>query len=93
MQLLKYATAALLEIKGLKIYGTAAEKEPLISFDIKGKDMKKLEKYLNDEWSIAVRAGDLSAQPLMDVLGVKELLEYHLVTTIPLKRLTFSLKL
>jgi cysteine desulfurase/selenocysteine lyase len=46
----------------------------VISFDIKGADVKKLEKFLNDEWNIAVRAGDLTAQPLMKVLGVKKLI-------------------
>ena len=74
IELLKYATGELTKIKNLVIYGTAAEKEPLISFTIKGRDVKKLEAYLNDSWSIAVRAGDLTAQPLMKVLGVKQLL-------------------
>jgi cysteine desulfurase / selenocysteine lyase len=33
-----------------------------------------LEKYLNDRHNIFVRAGDLSAQPLIKLLGLKGLL-------------------
>jgi cysteine desulfurase/selenocysteine lyase len=77
-QLLSYATEKLSAIEGVKIYGQAAEREPVISFDIKGAQVKKLEKYLNDEWSIAVRAGELTAQPLMKFLGVKGLLRASL---------------
>ena len=73
-QLLSYATEKLEAIERVKIYGTAPEREPVISFDIKGADVKKLEKFLNDEYGMAVRAGDLSAQPLMKVLGVKKLI-------------------
>ena len=74
LELLSYATAQLSQISGLKIYGTSAEKEPVISFDLKGFDLKELESYLSDEWNIAVRAGKLSAQPLMEVLNVQTLL-------------------
>jgi cysteine desulfurase/selenocysteine lyase len=35
-ELLAYGTARLLEIEGLKIYGTAAEKTSVISFNIEG---------------------------------------------------------
>jgi len=37
-------------------------------------DVKKLETYLNDEYGIAVRAGQLTAQPLLKFLGVDKLL-------------------
>jgi len=74
LELLSYATEKLSQINGLKIYGTSLEKEPVISFDLIGYDVKALESYLSDEWNIAVRAGQLSAQPLMEVLKVKSLL-------------------
>jgi cysteine desulfurase/selenocysteine lyase len=41
-------------------------------------DVKKLEKFLNDDYNIAVRAGQLSAQPLMKVLGLEALLRISL---------------
>jgi cysteine desulfurase/selenocysteine lyase len=36
--------------------------------------VKDLENYLSDEHNIFVKAGDLNAQPLMKLLGVKGLL-------------------
>ena len=36
MSLLEYATEKLLEIEGLKIYGTAKEKTSVISFNVEG---------------------------------------------------------
>jgi len=71
--LMHYATEKLSEMEEITIFGTAPEKEPVISFDIKGKKVKKLEKFLSDEYNISIRTGDLTAQPLMEVLGVKEL--------------------
>ncbi|MFL5810892.1 MAG: aminotransferase class V-fold PLP-dependent enzyme [Flavisolibacter sp.] len=72
--LLEYATNQLTLVNGVTIVGTAEEKEPVLSFHLGKKDVKKLEKYLNEEHNIFVRAGDLSAQPLMKILGVKGLL-------------------
>ncbi|MCW3077756.1 MAG: cysteine desulfurase [Bacteroidetes bacterium] len=74
VQLLKQATEGLSKIKNVRIFGTSDNKEPLISFDIEGKDVKKLERYLHNKWGIALRAGELTAQPLMKVLGVKQLI-------------------
>jgi cysteine desulfurase/selenocysteine lyase len=71
--LLDYATKKLTLIDRLVIHGTAKEKEPLISFDLPGMDIKKLETYMDKEWGIAIRAGQLTAQPLMKHLGVKGL--------------------
>ncbi|RYZ20607.1 MAG: cysteine desulfurase [Chitinophagaceae bacterium] len=71
--LLHYATEKLQGIDRLKIYGTSQEKEPLVSFELTGLDVKKLERYLDREWNIAIRAGELTAQPLMRHLGVKGL--------------------
>lgn len=72
LELLAYAEAQLSGIKGLTILGQAAEKESVISFIIKGVKPKKLETYLSEEHNISIRCGDLTAQPLMEVLGVKE---------------------
>jgi len=73
-ELLAYATEELSKISGVTLLGSAAEKEAVISFYMEQKDVKKLEKYLSDEHNIFVRAGELNAQPLMKVLGVKGLL-------------------
>lgn len=78
LELLYYMTEKLSEIDRVKIYGKAPEKEPVLSFTVEGMDVKKLEKYLNDEWSIAVKAGDLTAQPLLKVLGVESLIRASL---------------
>ena len=77
-ELLTYATEKLRTFENLKIIGTSEEKEPVISFYIEGQDMKKLEKYLNDEANIAVRAGKLSAETLLSYLNVPVLLRVSL---------------
>jgi cysteine desulfurase/selenocysteine lyase len=63
-ELLDYATQELLEIDGLRIYGTAKEKAPVISFNIDG-----LHPYdvgtICDKMGIAVRTGHHCAQPVM----------------------------
>nr|WP_222845774.1 cysteine desulfurase [Flavilitoribacter nigricans] len=67
--LLEYATAQLLEIEGLKIYGTADNKAGVISFlveDIHPYDLGTL----LDKQGIAVRTGHHCAQPLMDRYGI-----------------------
>jgi cysteine desulfurase/selenocysteine lyase len=71
--LLEYATEKLQAIDRLLIHGTAPEKEPLIAFELAGMDVKKLEQYLDKEWGIAIRAGELTAKPLMKHLGVEGL--------------------
>jgi cysteine desulfurase/selenocysteine lyase len=73
-ELMIYAEHRLAEIEEVKIYGSAPVKEPVLAIDLKGMDVKELEKYLNDEYNIAVKAGELTAQPLMKYLGVKGLL-------------------
>jgi cysteine desulfurase/selenocysteine lyase len=74
-ELLDYATPKIASIEGLEILGNAAEKQAVISLKLKkNKDVKQLEKYLNDKHNIFVRAGDMNAQPLMDVLHVKKVL-------------------
>jgi cysteine desulfurase/selenocysteine lyase len=72
--LLYYATEQLTKFDGVTIVGKAPEKEAVISLHIGKTDVKELEKYLSEEHNIFVKAGDLNAQPLMKILGVKGLL-------------------
>jgi cysteine desulfurase/selenocysteine lyase len=68
-ELLDYATAALSEIPGLRIIGTAREKASVISFvlgDIHPHDVGTI----LDQEGIAVRTGHHCAQPVMDRYGI-----------------------
>ena len=62
--LLRYATARLKEIKGLRIIGTAHEKASVISFTLEGVHPHDIGTILDQE-GIAVRTGHHCAQPLM----------------------------
>jgi cysteine desulfurase / selenocysteine lyase len=73
-ELMHYAEDALKKIPQVQLHGSAEEREPVLSFSLLKGDVKKLEKDLSEKHNIFVRAGDLSAQPLMKVLGVKGLL-------------------
>jgi len=64
-ELLEYATSELLKIEGLKIYGTAASKTSVISFNLKGIHPYDVGSIL-DKLGIAVRTGHHCAQPIMD---------------------------
>ncbi|MEL6484554.1 MAG: aminotransferase class V-fold PLP-dependent enzyme, partial [Bacteroidota bacterium] len=64
-ELLTYATEKLLEIDGMKIYGTAAEKTSVISFNIQGIHPYDIGTIL-DKLGVAVRTGHHCAQPIMD---------------------------
>lgn len=64
-ELLEYATQKLLEIEGLKIFGTAKNKTSVISFNIKGIHPYDVGTIL-DKMGIAVRTGHHCAQPIMD---------------------------
>ena len=69
-ELLRYATEKLQQIEGLRIYGNAKHKSPVISFlvnEIHPYDMG----LLLDRLGIAVRTGQHCAQPLMDELGIE----------------------
>ncbi len=69
-ELLRYATARLQEIEGVRIFGTAAHKGAVLSFlvrDIHHYDMGML----LDRFGVAVRTGHHCAQPLMQRLGVE----------------------
>ncbi len=68
-ELLAYATDRLREIPGLRIFGEAAEKEPVISFLIEGAQATDLATLL-DLQGVAVRSGHHCAHPLMQFYGV-----------------------
>ena len=63
-ELLKYATTEVLKIEGLKIYGTAAHKSGIISFNI-----DNLHPYdigmIVDKMGVAIRTGHHCTQPIM----------------------------
>ncbi len=64
-ELLEYATLKLLEIEGLRIFGTAKEKTSVISFNIEGIHPYDIGTII-DKLGIAVRTGHHCAQPIMD---------------------------
>jgi len=68
-QLLEYATKKLLEIEGIKIYGTSRDKTAVISFNIKGIHPYDIGTII-DKLGIAVRTGHHCAQPIMDYFKI-----------------------
>ncbi|AEH01024.1 aminotransferase class V-fold PLP-dependent enzyme [Lacinutrix sp. 5H-3-7-4] len=68
-ELLKYGTEKLLEIEGLKIYGTAKNKTSVISFNLEGIHPYDVGTLL-DKMGIAVRTGHHCAQPIMDYFKI-----------------------
>lgn len=67
--LLDYATEKLLEIEGLKIYGTSAEKTSVVSFNIDGIHPYDIGTII-DKQGIAVRTGHHCAQPIMSFFNI-----------------------
>ena len=65
LELLEYGTKRLLEIEGLKIFGTAKEKTSVISFNIEGIHPYDIGTII-DKLGIAVRTGHHCAQPIMN---------------------------
>ncbi|MGV1012794.1 MAG: aminotransferase class V-fold PLP-dependent enzyme [Flavobacterium sp.] len=68
-ELLVYATEKLLQIEGLKIFGTAANKASVISFNIEGIHPYDIGTII-DKLGIAVRTGHHCAQPIMDFFKI-----------------------
>ena len=68
-ELLQYATSRLKEIEGMKIYGEAAEKTAVISFNVEGLHPYDIGTLL-DKMGIAVRTGHHCAQPVMDFFKI-----------------------
>lgn len=69
LDLLEYGTKRLLEIDGLKIFGTAKEKTSVISFNIKDIHPYDIGTII-DKLGIAVRTGHHCAQPIMDYFNI-----------------------
>ena len=67
--LLEYATDAMLEIPGVRVVGTAANKASVVSFVIDGVHAHDIGTILDME-GIAIRAGHHCTQPVMDRLGL-----------------------
>lgn len=68
-ELLEYATKQLLDIEGLKIYGTAQHKTSVISFNLEGIHPYDVGTIL-DKMGVAVRTGHHCAQPIMDYFKI-----------------------
>src|SRR5690606_18050620 len=68
-QLLEYATHQLLEIPGIRIIGTAADKSSVLSFLVDGTHPYDVGVIL-DKLGVAVRTGHHCTQPLMDRYGI-----------------------
>ncbi len=68
-ELLVYATEKLLQIEGLKIFGTAANKTSVISFNMEGIHPYDIGTII-DKLGIAVRTGHHCAQPIMDFFKI-----------------------
>ena len=69
-ELLRYATEKLKQIEGMKIFGNAVLKSPVISFLVNGIHPYDMGLLL-DRLGIAVRTGHHCAQPLMGELGIE----------------------
>jgi cysteine desulfurase/selenocysteine lyase len=67
--LLEYGTEKLLEIDGLKIFGTSEQKTSVISFNIDGIHPYDIGAIL-DKMGIAVRTGHHCAQPIMQFFDI-----------------------
>ena len=69
-ELLEYATPRLLDVPGLRLYGTAPDKAGVLSFTLDGLKTEELGVAL-DRQGIAVRAGHHCAQPILRRFGVE----------------------
>ncbi|MBN2701607.1 MAG: cysteine desulfurase [Methylothermaceae bacterium] len=68
-ELLRYATERALEIPGLRVVGTAAHKESVLSFTLDRVHPHDIGTFL-DHFGVAVRAGHHCAMPVMDFFQV-----------------------
>ncbi len=66
--MLDYATECLMQIEGMKIYGTTEDKSPIISFNVEGCDHYDIGMIL-DKMGVAVRTGHHCAEPVMARYG------------------------
>jgi cysteine desulfurase/selenocysteine lyase len=66
-----YAVSRLQAIAGVRVLARPADRVAVISFVVEGKEPSKVSQAL-DRQGIAVRAGKLAAQPMLQALGVEE---------------------
>jgi cysteine desulfurase/selenocysteine lyase len=88
--LLAYATKRLMEIPGIKIYGTQPEKSGVISFNVEGIHPFDLGTML-DKMGIAVRTGHHCADPLMQHFNIPGTVRASLHFIIRRKKSTYLL--
>ena len=69
-ELLTYTTERMMQIPGMRIFGTSANKSAVISFLIGNEHHYDIGMLL-DTQGIAVRTGHHCAQPLMHALGIE----------------------
>jgi cysteine desulfurase/selenocysteine lyase len=69
-ELLVYATAAMCQVPGLHLVGTAKEKASVLSFSLDGYESEEVGVALNKE-GIAVRSGHHCAQPILRRFGLE----------------------
>ena len=67
--LLAYGTAALSEVKGLRLIGTAGDKASILAFVMKGAHPHDVGTIVDTE-GVAIRTGHHCTQPIMDRFGV-----------------------
>jgi cysteine desulfurase/selenocysteine lyase len=67
--LLAHATAEILELPGIRLYGTAARKSGILSFTVDGIHPHDLGTILDSE-GVAIRAGHHCAMPVMTRFGI-----------------------
>ena len=68
-QLTQYIEDKIVEIDGIRLYGSKRHRGPCISFNIENIHSYDLTKII-DEMGIAIRSGNHCAQPLMSSLGI-----------------------
>jgi cysteine desulfurase/selenocysteine lyase len=68
-ELLDYATDALLQVPGIKLFGTAARKASVISFNLDGIHPHDVGTVL-DQQGVAIRTGHHCAMPVMEFYGI-----------------------
>jgi cysteine desulfurase/selenocysteine lyase len=68
-KLMDYAIEKMNSINGISIYGNAAERTPILSFNIKGVHSLDLAHFLDFE-GITIRSGHHCCQPLMQALDI-----------------------
>ncbi len=67
--LLAYGTAALADVKGVRLIGTAADKASILAFVMKGAHPHDVGTIVDTE-GVAIRTGHHCTQPIMDRFGV-----------------------